>query len=262
MNRRLFTILYLLFAVIYCLSAKTTYIPNYYTQINIQGADGKYVDSTYMRDLEYYPEDDRYTITVRHEAPTTDDIKAIKSMKAAIGWTTASAILSAGAAAWLNPMITSWDAVHYMNSMGNMVSSSFMHVAAMNAAQEMQKMPITLFVNNNSEREMTVNDMNRGLTWYIPPHSFIQLRVGNPDVNKLRIAYADCENQKVDYVTIQACNTLFKQTIEYEDDTRWIYPIRKTLNDETGEIMYYESLDKETFVPTRLTKEQLRQIKK
>lgn len=250
-------LLFLFAALLFVASgfAKTTYIPTYYAQINVVGADGEFADSTLRRELTYIPKDIRYAITILQDSVTRERVKAIKSAKAASGWAMAASIMS-GVSASLNPVRTSWDAVNYMTELGTMQSSAMLSAASASMASDLQKVPVTIHVDNLSDREMVVNDMKRGLTWYIPAKNYIELSVGNPEVNKLRIAYADCKDQKIDYITIQACNYLEKQTIEFEDDEVWGYEARFQGYDSYGNysmlFSHYEILNKVTFERTRI----------
>lgn len=258
------------------ISAKTTYVPTYYTQINVEGNGVSYSDSTVRRELTMIANDGRYSITILHDSVTAERVKAIKNMKAASGWATAAAVLS-GVSASLNPMRTSWDAVNYMSDMNTMASSTMLHVAAKESAISLQRVQVNIIVENLSDREMVINDMKRGLTWYVPAHNYIQLSVGNPEVNKLRIAYADCQEQKKDYITIQAANYLEKQTISYEDEHSWFIPIYKSWLDDkeisvaragvnqsgVGDILdHYEQVDKTTFEHKSYTIEEFKNLKK
>lgn len=267
----------LIFAfVIQTLEAKTTYIPTYYTQINIEGVDGTCSDSTFRRELNMIATDGRYSITILHDSVTAERVKLIKSMKAAAGWSTAAAVLS-GVSTSLNPMRTSWDAVNYMSDLNSMASSSMLHIAAKENAESLQRVPVNIIVENLSDREMVVNDMKRGLTWYVPAHNYIQLNVGNPEVNKFRIAYADCQDQKKDYITIQAANYLEKQTISYEDEQAWFVPKYSTsgngqnisvgrvgtgIVDAEIKLDHYERVNKVTFEHISYTIDEFKNLKK
>lgn len=271
-----FLLLIFALAIQFNLTAKTTYVPTYYTQINIEGDGVSYSDSTVRRELTMIANDGRYSITILHDSVTAERVKAIKKMKAAAGWATAAAVIS-GVSASLNPMRTSWDAVNYMSDMNTMASSSMLHVAAKENAASLQRVQVNIIVENLSDREMVINDMKRGLTWYVPAHNYIQLSVGNPEVNKLRIAYADCQEQKKDYITIQAANYLEKQTISYEDEHFWFVPKYKSLTGDknisvgrvgtgqnsAGDILdHYEQVNKITFEHKLYTIDEFKNLKK
>lgn len=265
--KKIVCVLFFFFAIQVCIVAKTTYVPTYYTQINVEGNGFVYSDSTCRRELTMRADDGRYIITVLHDSVTAERVKAIKNMKAAAGWATAASVLY-GVSAQLNPMHTSWDAVNYISDMDSKASAAMLHVAAAEGAVSLQRVQVSIIVENTSEREMMVNDMTRGLTWYVPAHNYIQLSVGNPEVNKLRIAYADCEDLKKDYVTIQAANFLEKSTISYEDDSFWYFPVYKTDQYDSqyghvqGVLDHYEKVNKVTFEHQQLTIEGYKAFKK
>lgn len=264
MKRKITATLLLLLVASVAMMAKTTYVPTYFTKINVKGSGIEFADSTNQRDYIYSPQDERYSLTILHDSVTKERVKSIKRMKAAAGWATASAILS-GASAALNPMNTTWDAVHYMNSVGTMASSTFLHYAAAESASQLEKVPVIVLFQNNTDKEMTISDMNRGLTWYVPAYSYIELKVGNPEVNKFRIANAECVDQKIDYATIQSVNMLDKKTIEFEDETCWVYRVYGDLVSQTSferPILYYEKLNKVTFERENVTWDDIKALKK
>lgn len=252
--KKIFFLLFLLVMTFHIdVIARTTYIPTYYTQINVVGSDTLLSDSTARRELSVLAKDGRYSITILHDSVTAERVKAIKAMKAASGWATAAAVFS-GVSTALNPVRTSWDAVNYMSSMHNMVSSSMLSVAARNGTNNLQKVPVSIIVENLSDREMVVNDMTRGLTWYVPAENYIELNVGNPEVNKLRIANADGPDLQKDYITVQAANFLEKHSISYEDEDTWYFPVyveteeSSPIASRTPLILdHYEKVNKVTF---------------
>lgn len=248
----------ILFILIFVMSfasidAKTTYLPTHFTQINISGEGNiTLADSTCSRELSMFASDGRYSITVMHDSVTAERVKAIKRMKAASGWAAAAAVFS-GISATLNPVHSSWDAVRYMNDMNTMTSATMLSVASKQGAKDLQHVSINIIIENFSEREMVINDMSRGLTWYVPAHNYINITVGNPEVNKFRVAYADCMDQKKDYITVQAGNYLEKVKIVDESEDYWVFPVYKeaktaspySIPDEV--IVHYELVSKATY---------------
>lgn len=248
--------------------SKTTYIPYYFTQIMVSGTETK-KDSTNARDLTISPLDERYTITVMHDSVTQERVKSIKRSKSTSGWATASMFLS-GMSASLNPIHTARDAVNYMNDIQNMYASGFLSVASMQDVEALQKVPISILIENNSEKEMTVNDLNRGLFWHIPSHSFLRLGLGNPEVNTFRLGYVDSNDERVDYINIQAGNYLEKKTIAYEDNVRWIFPVYENQEVENSvgktiverNLTKYIECNKRSMERKYLSKEEYNVIKK
>lgn len=253
-----------LFLIQFSLIAKTSYVPSYYTQINIEGTNTM-ADSTIQRELTTISTDGRYSITVLHDSVTAERVKAIKNTKAAAGWATALSVVS-GVSAMLNPMHTSWDAVNYMSDMNLMASSTMLHVAASSAAANLQRVSITIRIENMSDKEMVINDMKRGLTWYVPAKNYIQLSIGNPEINKFRIAYADYEIKAKDYITIQSANFLEKQIISYDDDDIWIIPAFNNVNNSNilaNVILdHYVQINKITFERKKLSIDQFKTFQK
>lgn len=239
--------------------AKTTYIPKYFSRIDIESATKLQSDSSILRELTLMADDNRYAITIMHDSVTKERVKAIKRMKAAAGWAGVSAVLS-GVSAGLQPLHTGMDAVMYMNKMGNMVASTSLSAFASEEASSLEKVPVNINIENLTDREMVVNDLNRGLTWFIRPHTYLNLTVGNPEVNSLRIAYADNGEQKVDYLTLMAGNQLTKKNIAYEDEDIWIIPLYRHGHDYNP--TDYRVINKITFEAEEIKSEEFKQYKK
>ena len=251
MKKFLLSVLLLCFYVT-CVIAKTTYIPTYYSQIEITENGVSQCDSSITREISMFANDERFTITVLHDSVTAERIKAIKRMKAASGWALAAGVMG-GVSAGLNPLRNGRDAVTYMNSMNTIASSSMLRIAAIEELEELKHVSISIIITNNSDREMTINDMNRGLIWYVRPHEYLNLDVGNPEINKLRIAYNDdCKDQQVSYVTVQTANFLSKEELAYEDDKIWIIPIY----DDYNYLAKYLVIDKTSFIEANMSIEQ------
>jgi len=256
-----------LFSVI-CLyaSAKITYVPKYYTQINIEGNSGVSADSAVCRELCKYAPDGRYSITVMHDSVTQERIKSIKRMLNASEWASVAAVFS-GVAAFLAPLQNNFNSVTYYNEMNTMASSSMLSVAASGAAEELRRVNITIRIDNYSDKEMVVNDMKRGLTWFVPAKNYVSLDVGNPEVNKIRIAYAEGSDIQRDYITIQAGNILARKNVAIENDSEWIFGVTKNKQSPaTGEIVpvidHYRIVNKITFESKDITIDEFKALKK
>lgn len=255
MKSKKLSLVLILLCLCMIVGAKTTYIPTYFSRIDIQGSAKLLCDSSVVREFTMMADDGRYAITVIQDSVTKERVKAIKHAKAAAGWSAASAVLS-GVSATLQPLHTGADAVRYMNSVNNMETSLTFSALSSQKAADLQRVPVSIYIENFTEREMVINDLSRGLTWYLLPHSFINLTVGNPEINRLRIAYSDSNDQKKDYITVMAANELTKRTIALEDSKYWYFANKEEYvgvvdvyeGQNTGSrLKDYERVDKFTF---------------
>lgn len=222
--RRFLIFVLLLYANFAGTFAKTTYIPKYFSQVKITGQLGEYTDSSVVREY-LYNNGSEFSIIVVQDSVTKERVKSIKRAKSAAGWSAAAAVFSTLSAS-LNPLNTRNDIRTYINSRMSVPSASFLSMCETEEAEKLQRVNISVVFSNNSDIEITVNDMNRGLIWFVPAHSDLVLDVGNPEINDFRIANNDLSNQNISYVTIQAGNFLDKYGIAYEDENYWVINTR------------------------------------
>lgn len=209
--------------------AKISYIPHCYTHISLEDNGVTTKDSTIFNELIVSTIDNRFTLVVAHDSLTQERIKAIKKAKAAYGLSVAAAVLG-GITSSLSAMQTpltqidaKWQAMNYTKGMGTMVSSSYWAYVNKAKTNTLQKLAINIIFINNTDKEMCINDMARGLIWYIRPYGTLTLSVGNPEINSFRIAYANQLEPCVSYAIIQGANNLEEVVLTYEDDEYWIY---------------------------------------
>ena len=101
--------------------------------------------------------------------------------------------------------------------------------------------------------------MERGLTWYLKPHTSLYLPMLNPQLLELRVS--DLFHKSVKYVTIGAGSTSKKIDIEWEDEEYWAFPLTET--DSSGYIstIGYCLLHKYDATTQQLSKDELKKIK-
>jgi len=147
------------------LNAKSTYIPTYVSYIHIVNGTDTITKESNLDELTLSESDGMFTITIEHEQVTKEKIKSIKRAKRAAAWAGVSAVMSGVSTAFSK------------NSLQYMVRSSNTSIAANLAdiykteAEDRQQMSIAILIDNNTDGELMVNDMERGLTWYIMPRS-------------------------------------------------------------------------------------------
>lgn len=195
-------------------TAKTTYIPNYKSYIHIvNGADTTAVTNN-LEVLELEDQSGSFVISIEHESVTKEKVTAIKRAKRAAGWMEFSAVMSGVSTAF------SSNSLQYMvRSTNTQVATQLAEFYSSNANAE-QILGIDMWVDNISETEIMVNDMERGLTWYVQPFQSLHFKFKNPDASSLRIS--DVHNNNVKYVLAMAGSEVKKRTIEWEDDNYWV----------------------------------------
>lgn len=242
--------------------AKTTYIPTYRSFIKIWELKGDSVMAEGIQDdLELVAQDGSFSVTLVHESVDKEKVKEIKRAKAAAGWMTFAAVM-AGAAAGFNAGYTNNALTTYigMRSAENIaVLAGFMN----DMAKEGERLKIDFLIDNNTEKELVVGDLARGLTWYILPHTSMQFSMENPGIERLRICHPDQTDGK--FVDIVAGNYATKETVEFEDVNCWI--VKKDVeecdkNNNISVKTHYYFLKKGTFETDEMTLQEVKEFKK
>lgn len=231
MNKLTITCLSLLLAVF--VTARTTYIPTYTGYIQIaMGTDSIYAESEDIG-LGLVSQDKSIRISICHEEVDEVKVKTIKRLKRAASWASVAVAFSAASAGLNATGRDGSSAIRYVNSLQTMhYSANLAQFASINA-QAAQKLIIDFVIENLSDKEIAVAEMNRGRVWYILPRHSIKLEAANPDVALLRISNSDPFDQAIKYATVGAGSYLTKVSLDYEDDDYWTYPHYETKMDTT-----------------------------
>ena len=244
-----------LILLIGCLTikGKTTYIPTYYSYIHMkQGEDTVSINGNRIS-LEMTSYDKRFTVSVHHEDVTHEKVKAIKRAKAAAGWSIFNTVMSTIAPGKRGSIFSR------IQDYRQAAMLTKMDVENANAEQVLE---VEVWIDNNSDNELIVNDMIRGLAWYVQPHQSIQFEVSNPEVACLRIS--DISNSMIEFVTVGAGSSVTKEYISYEDDDCWvadIYPSNYS-NDMHRVPIAYKWINKTTYETKRLSINEFHKFKK
>ena len=208
-------IVVIVFALMTLLSgqAKTTYIPTYKSYIHIVNNGETVSVAGNLPELPLSDGDGMFRLMVDHEDVTYEKVKAIKRAKRAAGWASFSAVMSGVSTAFSN------NSLQYMlRSTNNRLTSELADIYQANSNAE-QILSIDLWIDNTTEGELMVNDMERGLTWYVLPGQSIKLKIHNPDAAQLRIS--DVKNETVKYAAVAVGSMLRKWEVDWEDDDLW-----------------------------------------
>lgn len=254
MKRRIISILIALLFV-NSLTAKTTYIPIYRSYIHIVNGTDTSVVSNNLMDLETADESGMFKIYVEHEDVTKEKVKAIKRAKRTAGWATFSAVMSGISTAFSR------------NSLQYMIRSTTTRIAAQLAdiynknAHAEQNLLIDTWIENTSGEELMINDMERGLVWFIRPSEYLHLQLNNPDVANLRIS--DVHHNNIRYALVAVGSLVEKKEIEWEDNKCWIYGVWGNIGfSEVRVINYYVRISKEDYSEKEMSIEEFKAYKK
>lgn len=264
MNKKSIVILF--FFICLTAVARTTYIPSYYSQITIEDSADVVVKQSVIQDLVISPKDERYTIVVMHDTITKERIRNIKRMNAARNLSILSAVTGVASSfisATLTPITFAdaiWQEAAAANGLKVAASSAYLAYASNQVTKGLEKLPITIVIENNTEKDLYVNDLARGLTWYIRGWGVLSLSVSNPEINNFRISNTDPWNMQASYVNIEACNILMRINVAYEDDECWGYAVEEEIKGQWV-VKSYILKSKSTLEEKELTKEEFRRFK-
>lgn len=194
--------------------AKTTYVPAYMSYIHIV-ANGDTTSITGTdKSLSLPSEDGTFKIYVEHEDLTGERIKAIKRAKRKAGWMAAAAIMQGVSAAFSD------NSLQYIVRSNNARTAAELSAMYAGIARTEQTLGMEVWIENNSDEDVMVNDTDRGLTWFIQPHEALTLNTNNPDCTRLRIS--DLHHQHVRFATVAAGSSVDKAELKHEDNDCWI----------------------------------------
>lgn len=252
MKRLLFLPLFL-FAI--AVSAKQERIPTYLSFVYwIQGTDTIYEENNTLLQESVSP-DGTIIVRVRHEdwknTVTEKSIARLAPWHAVIS-------RSRGIRAIVHQGKSNTDAMMPMKKVPGLMPNA-LNVTNLSRVSDHYEMPYSseYMIENNSNQEIVINDLNRGLVWYVPPHSYLLLNMGKlPQACLLRIANTDPLQPALKYVTIGSASLSVKFTVAYEDDECWIYLLNEETSTEDTDKLDFRRLQGETdpFLLTRYIK--------
>lgn len=215
-------------------SARTGKIPSYKSFVYwIQSTDTVYSEGNALL-FESSSPDATVMVRVRHE-----DWKNTVTEKSILRMAPWHAVVSQrrGIRAIVHQGHANTDAMMPMKKVPGMMPNALM---INNLAKETDKYEMNFateyMIENTSDKEIVVNDLNRGLVWYIPPQCYLLLNMGKlPQACLLRIANTDPLHPAIKYVTIGSASFSLKFTIAYEDEDCWIFLLNEESQDDNDD---------------------------
>ena len=262
------TLLILFFAI--QAQGKTTYIPSYANRL-ILIENGK-IDTTenQQRVLSLPSQDGTIRCSLVQQVVTPELVKAIKSAKSAAGWAMVAAGFSAASAGYSIGRMNSrpvdgFMVSNYVNAHELTGASLDYSASALAQAEDLKMLYVDLLVKNDSEKELLITDMDKGLVWFVMPHNEMALHLSKGEEGHFRVAPCSALDENVKYINAVATSTMEKYTIGLETDLFWYIPMTEkavqTLQFPTYVKDGYIRVDKETMRMKALTKEEFNTVK-
>lgn len=262
-------------AMCFCLAAfyvqaKTTYIPTYVNRLIL--IENGELDSLTNENpsLMMSSKDALITCTLTQQVVSQDLVRDIKRAKNAAGWAMLAAALSSfnegvAQSQMNNSHDKGWAMRNYVNARENTNASIAASANALEQAEELKTLLLDLVVKNNSNKEMLITDMDRGLVWFVLPNCEVRLPLLQNEECHFRISSCNPLDENVKYVKAIGTSTLEKYTIGLETDTSWYVPLSKktlkSLKYKTEESYGYIKIDKETMRKSVVSYYELKDIK-
>lgn len=247
--------LFILLSVLsFDMTAKTTYIPTYDNKLVI--IENGNIDSltNQQRILEKVSSDGLVTAAIVQQVATPELIKSIKKTKRAAVWAMVAAGISSASAGMAQGQMNYGNmrgnaVANYVNAHEDAEDAVRLSQEAREVTEELKTLLIELDVQNNSEKEMLITDMDRGLVWFILPHRHMSIPLAKDEECHFRISSCNPLDENVKYINAFGTSTLEKYTIGHESDFFWYVPIsdkaKKGLRFETKESDGFIKIDKE-----------------
>ena len=266
----------LLFIVLVCLvanmcQAKSNYIPAFNNRVIL--IDKGKVDTlqNHQRIIDLGTSDGGISISIVHKILTDEMAKAIKRAKSSAGWAAVAAGFSAASAgisqAQMNSRHVSGNTVaNYVTARENTNAAISMSADAENQAELIKNLLVDMIITNNTEKELLINDMDRGLCWFILPHTTRAIPLENDEVCNLRISPSSELDKDVTYINSLTSCRVDKYSTSLETESFWFVPhtniVRDRFNCTFKKMGGYVRIDKNTSETSYLTDDEFEQFKK
>ena len=210
------------------------------------------------------------TCTLAQQVVSEELVRDIKRAKNAAGWAMVGAALSSASEGMAQSQMNSgynkgWAMQNYVDARENTNASLAASADARAQAEDLKTLLLDLVVRNNSQKEMLITDMDRGLVWFVLPNCEVRLPLLKDEECHFRISSCNPMDENVKYINALGTSTLEKYNISLETDISWYVPISnkalKGLRFETEQKDGYIRIVKETMAMSVVWEEEFRNIK-
>lgn len=268
--KRFFVLFLLICFFAISILAKTTYIPSYDSRLLL--IENGEVDSLANKahSLILSSKDGLITCTLVQQVVSEDLVRDIKRAKNAAGWAMVAAALSSASAGMAQSQMNNgynkgWAMKNYVDARENTNVSLAASADAKAQAEDLKTLLLDLVVRNNSQGEMLITDMDRGLVWFVLPNCEVRLPLLKGEECHFRISSCNPLDENVKYINALGTSTLEKYTVGLETDISWYVPISnkalKGLRFETDQRNGYIKIDKETMSMSVVSEDEFKGIK-
>ena len=237
------------------MQAKTTYIPTYYNRLMLieNGEIDSLQNQTHA--LVMPSKDGLITCTLAQQVVSEDLVRDIKRAKSSAGWSMVAAALSSANEGIAQSRMNrgrdqGWAMSHYVNARESTNASLAASADAKAMAEDLKTLLLDLVVRNNSQKEMLITDMDRGLVWFVLPNCEVRLPLLKDEECHFRISSCNPLDENVKYINAIGTSTLEKYTIALETPISWYVPVSKSavkgLRFNTEQKNGYIKIDKES----------------
>ena len=233
------------------LQAKQTYIPRYASVVAIANHGDTIFEENKKSELVATAHNGLFRVGVVHEVLTVKRIRQIKRDNVSTALFALSGVMY-GASSFSSDRIAQ---IH--GQVGTVAAFTLAEMSAYNAKRD-KVLGMEVVIENLSQEELMVNDTERGLVWFIQPQSSLTFPANNPDIIQLRVS--DLHQEKIYFVQAGGGSTLKSTEVEWENDDVWVFP--NYLTDGSEDEMNYWVTDKATGDSQKVTKAELKEIKK
>lgn len=251
--------------------SKGAYIPFYDNKIIVidNGKVDSVTNNCYM--LDYSTGDGLVKISIFQQVVTPELIKQIKKMRRIQGWASVAAVSGAFSSGislgqLYNGRVTGYNVRNYIESNRIANTSASLADEAGRNAEDLSDLLVEALISNNSDKEILVNDIEKGLTWFIMPHTEMVLPLEKNDDTCIRLSSVNPLDENVRYFQILPKNKLLKYEVELETDSFWIVPntiiTREDFHSNVKEKGGYLKIDKVSMQTDFVTDDDFNKIKK
>lgn len=251
--------------------ARTTYIASYRNQLTL--IENERIDSVLngQRELSMSSNDGLVSFTISQQIVSQDMVKSIKRARASAGWAVLAASFSSvsagieqGRMQTIRP-VTGYEVTNYVKSQNNAQTTMAAAKNAIEQVEELKTLFVDLWIENKTDKEMMISDTDKGLVWFVLPHSVKWLPVQNNVECHFRMSYSSSLDENVKYVRVMVANSLEKYDLSLETDSFFYVRINEfnktNLRYKPDIDKGYIQIDKMTNQKTTITESEFKEIK-